>query len=79
MEFVLKLEKLEKNKMYLWQCGFDLKDEEGKKLLDFGTTMPGGFPYIFVHDGPNKGERFHISQEQLREVMIKLLENKFEE
>ena len=75
MKVEIEIEEVPKTSMYMWEEGFTLK--EGKKeVLVFGTTVPGGLPYIFVHDGPNEGKRFYIKTEEMKRVCIEILKGK---
>ena len=68
----IELEEVPINTMYMWGSGFTLKRDE-VVVLEFGTTIPGGLPYIFVKEGKNKNKRFHVPMEKMKEACLKLL------
>lgn len=74
MEIKIKVREVKRKEMYLHQSGFTLNDENGKVVAKFNTTIPGGFPYIFIEDGKNKGKRFIIDGEELQNICAKLIE-----
>lgn len=59
MKIELEIRECKDNEAYLHQSGFTLNDGENVDV-NFCTTVPGGFPYIFIETGKNKGKRFII-------------------
>ena len=73
-DILIKLTKVSENTLHLWQEGFNLKNEKSEVVLTYGTTIPGGMPYIFVKSGPNKGNRFEVLLSEMDRVCKNLLE-----
>lgn len=64
--------RLKKGGMALHQEGFTVSDE-GKEVIQYCTTVPGGLPYIVVKDGPNKGTWMPCSTDTFMEDVTALL------
>ena len=60
----IQFELTEKTGPILHMCLFEMKDEQGKKVLSYCTTIHGS-PYIQLHDGPYEGKAFIVSLEDL--------------
>lgn len=64
--------RLKKGGMALHQEGLTIS-EKGKEVLAYHTTVPGGFPYIMIKDGPNKGTWMVVSTATFMEDLTALL------
>ena len=72
MKVEIEVTEVPEDTIYFHQSGFSLNGEDGKAAVEFNTTVPGGAPYIFIHEGPNKGKRFEIPLETLKGICMKL-------
>ncbi len=59
--------------LYMHQGGFSLSDN-GKEVIMFAKTVPGGLPYIFIKDGKNKGKQFIIDAKEMQRVCALLID-----
>ena len=74
MKFEIEVRECERLEMYLHQSGFTLDEKDKKEAVVFNTTVPGGFPYIFINTGKNKGKRFIIDSKELQKLCEKLVD-----
>ena len=67
MKVEIEVKECQENEMYMHQNGFKLGNDE-KDAVWFNTTVPGGFPYIFIREGKNEGKRFIIEGKELQKL-----------
>jgi hypothetical protein len=69
MKIEIELHEL-KNVGFLHQEGFDMTDGITKKnYLSFCTTVPGGLPYIFIHEGRHAGKAFIVKKASMIDAL----------